>query len=264
MYLIAEPFWIQKLGCSEAEFEDAFWPEKSVEGPTERRFAVADGATETSFSSVWAKQLVRCYCRGKLDPHRGFEETLRGLQTKWNRVVRRNPLPWYAEEKLQSGTYATLLGLTIHDTVKTSSSGEWQAIASGDTCLVHMRGERVVTTFPITSSGEFTNQPTLLSTNLNANVSALKEIRMACGRWESGDTFYVMTDALAAWFFREFEAGCCPWQILRDISDKPSDKKTRSDERFPALRSFEDWIQGLRANSSLKNDDVTLYRIEIQ
>jgi hypothetical protein len=30
------------------------------------------------------------------------------------------------------------------------------------------------------------------------------------------------------------------------------------------LRSFEDWIQGLRANSSLKNDDVTLYRIEIQ
>ncbi|HET8887797.1 MAG TPA: protein phosphatase 2C domain-containing protein [Candidatus Angelobacter sp.] len=263
MYLIAEPFWIQKSGCSEAEFEDAFWPEKSIDGPTERRFAVADGATETSFSSIWAKQLVRCYCRGELDQEHDFEQTLRQLQIKWNQIVRRKPLPWYAEQKLESGTYATLLGLTMHDASQNSSAGEWHAIASGDTCLIQMRGDRVITTFPITSSEEFTNQPILLSTNLDANINALKAMCKTSGHWEPGDTFYVMTDALAAWFFREFEVGCSPWRILRDLSAEPS-QNDRSDKRFAPLRLFRDWIHELRADSALKNDDVTLYRIEIQ
>lgn len=261
MYLIAEPFWIQKSGCSEAEFEDAFWPEKSVDGSAERKFAVADGATETSFSSIWAKQLVRCYCRGELDPERDFERTLRQLQIRWNQIVRRKPLPWFAEQKLESGTYAALLGLTLHDANPNSPVGQWQAIASGDTCLIQMRGDRIITRFPITSSEEFTNQPILLSTNLNANASALKAIRTSCGGWESGDTFYLMTDALAAWFFREFETGRSPWTVLRDISGESSGKR---DNRFPSLRPFSEWVQELRAEHALKNDDVTLYRIEIQ
>jgi hypothetical protein len=236
MYLIAEPFWIQKLGCSEAEFEDAFWPESSIEGQSQRKFAVADGATETSFSAVWAKQLVRSYCRGELDTEGDLEQTLARLQSRWYRIVRRKPLPWYAEQKLESGTYAALLGLTVHESDQNGVKGKWQAIASGDACLVQMRGDTPVITFPMTASTEFTNQPVLLSTNVTANGAALASIQTVSGHWESGDTFYLMTDALAAWFFREHEKGYAPWETLRDLASEPSHKKPSSKERFPSLR----------------------------
>jgi hypothetical protein len=266
MHLIAEPFWIQKSGCSAAEYEDAFWPENSTDGRLERRFAVADGATETSFSSIWAKQLVRSYCRGELDSEGDLEQSLTRLQCRWDQIVRRRKLAWYAEEKLRSGTYAALLGVTLHEASQNGDSGgRWRAVGSGDACLVQMRGEDPVMTFPMTSSQEFTNHPILLSTNVAANANALGAIQKASGGWEPGDTFYLMTDALAAWFFREHEQGGTPWEALRDLSNEPSSPtESGSADRFPALRAFGEWIQELRATQTLRNDDVTLYRIEIQ
>src|SRR5579872_5829734 len=113
MYLSAQPLWMPKAGSSTEECDDAFCPEHEVEGINCRRFAVADGATETSFSGIWARQLVRSYCHGDMDTPELRATAFRLLQEKWWKIVRRKRLAWFAEEKLQLGTFSSLLGITF-------------------------------------------------------------------------------------------------------------------------------------------------------
>ncbi len=59
-----------------------------------------------------------------------------------------------------------------------------------------------------------------------------------------------MTDALACWFFRESEQGNKPWLVLRNLDTQGS-------------VSFEKFVTDLRSAGLMKNDDVTLLRIDI-
>src|SRR5579862_2824599 len=105
-------FWMPKEGNTLAEYEDAFWPrEKQIGDTFPLRLAVADGATETSFSGLWARLLVAAYGRGRL-AEGNLQSALDQIRHVWRRAVGQKPLPWYAEEKLRSGAYASLLGLT--------------------------------------------------------------------------------------------------------------------------------------------------------
>jgi len=60
-----------------------------------------------------------------------------------------------------------------------------------------------------------------------------------------------MTDALACWFMREAEEGRTPWRVLRDLDT--------SDE----IKPFREWVETLRKEGAMRNDDVTLLRIDI-
>jgi hypothetical protein len=71
------------------------------------------------------------------------------------------------------------------------------------------------------------------------------------GDWQSGDSFYAATDALAAWFLRSAHAGERPWEVLRDLD---------TDAGPP---SFAEWVLERRAAGAMHNDDVTLVRIDI-
>ena len=107
--------WLPKAGNRSEEYEDAFWPTRSeVVTGGELYCAVADGATETSFSGQWARQLVRAFGNGDL-AERDWTAQLAKEQSRWLHTVQRKPLPWYAEEKARSGAFAALLGLTVGD-----------------------------------------------------------------------------------------------------------------------------------------------------
>ena len=252
MRLFAAPLWLPKNGNTTAEYEDAYWPKRSVEGISEHRFAVADGATETSFSGIWAKQLVRAYCKGSMDSPVAMAETLDQLRRQWWHIVERKNLPWYASEKLKSGTYSALLGLTLYDKQHGEADGTWVAIAIGDCCLVQIRADSVVIAFPMTKSSAFSNRPALVSTSKSPadRQKELALVQSASGAWRSEDRFFLMTDALAAWFLREYEQGRRPWEALRDVDHDP---------RLP----FGEYVEGLRATHLIRNDDVTFYRIEL-
>lgn len=250
MHLFAKPLWMPKAGNTKAEYEDAFWPRHSVEGISERRFAVADGATETSFSGVWAKQLVRAYGQGLMDSEPQFLQCLSKLQQQWSKIVHRKPLRWYAEEKLRSGTFSAFLGLRLFDGAANNRHGTWVAIASGDSCLIQIRNNVPVVTFPMSDSSSFGNRPVLLSSKPALNAAAIMSMAKTDGEWDSGDTFYLMTDALASWFFREHESGQRPWAILRDLE-------------LDTSKPFRAWVEDTRRSGGMKNDDVTLYHIDI-
>ena len=64
MHVFSRAYWMPKAGNSEAEYEDSFWP-RFLDGESNNfRFAVADGATEASFSGIWARQIVRAFGKG--------------------------------------------------------------------------------------------------------------------------------------------------------------------------------------------------------
>jgi hypothetical protein len=227
-----------KRGNSADEYEDAFWPPRGGERRGRvLRCAVADGATEASFSARWAQMLTRAYCRGALDVCR-LAETLRPLQAAWSAEIGGRPLPWYAQEKVRQGAFSSLLGLTIRD-------GRWEAIAVGDSCLFLVRDDELITAFPLQASDLFGSTPLLLSSNPARNAALGDHLCQARGEALPGDRFLLMTDAVACWFLADAEAGGQPWNTI------------------PPGRRFASWLAGRRAAHVMRNDDVTVLGLDL-
>ncbi len=238
MHIRSRAFWLPKAGCSVEEYEDAFWPASTFDRDIELfRAAVADGATEASFAGVWARILVRAYCKGQVGGKK-LAKFLPVLQKEWTETVGDRPLPWYAEQKAAQGGFSTVTGLTLFD------DRRWEASAIGDSCLFQVRGDQVVVSFPLDHSSQFGSRPVLLSSR-GLGVESL----VSCtGSWQEDDVFYLMSDAIASWFLRFVEA------------------ESRVPSTFVELEEdavFGDLIVDLRRKGELKNDDVTMVRIRL-
>lgn len=232
----------QKAGNSAAECEDASWPGTSADEQLPLRIAAADGATDAVFSGLWAKILVNSWGRERLALD-DFATSIERKARVWRRLIKNRHLPWYVEEKAQSGSFAALAAVELH------ANGIWNAVACGDCCLFQIRGQELIASFPISESREFSNSPVLLSTG---NVEQFRnEIRFDSGRWESGDHLYLMTDALACWFLGQCECGRVPWKLMTEIA---------LSERI----GFADWIADLRKQNQIKNDDCTLVSVTLE
>jgi hypothetical protein len=240
MQISLRTFWLPKKGNTSEEYEDAFWPREAMTVSSDRfRFAVADGATESSFAGSWARLLVRAYCRDQLSD-RKIRKQLPQLQREWYSSVETTSLPWYAEEKLAQGAFATMLGLTLFRE-RSASELTWDSTAIGDSCLFQVRGGEIVTSFPIARSDEFNNRPMLVSSNSTDWTATRKS-----GAWKPTDVFYLMTDAIANWFLRSVENGEQPSALL---------------DRIDGSEDFREWVDSLRDSGAMRNDDVTVLRI---
>lgn len=260
MKVRAQVFWAAKDGNSDDEYEDAYAPDDRLsERPVilagnPLRFAVADGATEASFSRLWARLLVKGYCESRSrvwSSQAGF----RALQHEWAADVNARALAWYAEEKARLGAHSTLLGVSLIGPRPARAKGQLRRAeirAVGDTCAFHIRGSRcgpkVHAVFPLQRSDEFTNSPALLSSV--APLRAIPPRLRTEWRLRRGDNLYLMTDALACWCLDQCEKAHAPWDDIRarlKDADRPA---------------FVDWIAHLRSQCGLKNDDVTLLAIQ--
>jgi len=245
-------FWMPKAGNARSEYEDSFWPRQDDFGATSPvlRLAVADGATETSFSGIWARLLVSSYGRGRLTGDAAGDELCK-IRRAWRRAVGQKPLPWYAEEKLRSGAFSSLSGLTIFPPGNESAgAGDWQATSIGDSCLFQMRGGDLIHSYPFSQADEFNSRPRLIS-SLDGGDDPEFVAHTVRGSWQAGDTLFLMTDALACWFLRGMESS-------EPVSERLNTLQVQSD--------FELLIDELRSTIDaegkpvLKNDDVTLLR----
>ncbi len=234
MRIRLRPLAAGKRGNARQEYEDALWPRRGLVGDG-IRCAVADGATEASFSGLWARLLVEAYRRGALGPDLA---ALPILQRRWQERVQRVPLPWYAEEKARLGAFSALLGLTITD-------GGWEALAVGDSCLFHRR-EGSWTVFPIGCSALLTAAPHLIPSLPARSTDITAHLHRAHGSLQSSDTLYLATDALAGWLLRHIEAG-----------SPCADLDTLQPATFPA------WLEAQRDARTIRNDDTTVIRIDV-
>lgn len=198
MHVVSQVWCLPKNGSTPAEYEDAFYPDGGLDFETKFcQFAVADGATETSFSGLWARFLVSAYCHGELSEKRLWRSIAK-YRRRWFKAVTSNPLPWYAEEKLRMGAFSSLAGLTVHAPTETKEVALWEALAIGDSCLFQVRKEEFIVKWPLDSSSQFGYHPILVSSNATPGEESTE--RRITGEWTTGDWFYLMTDAIALWY----------------------------------------------------------------
>ncbi|MBW3537066.1 MAG: protein phosphatase 2C domain-containing protein [Actinobacteria bacterium] len=245
--------WVPRAGSSVAQYEDAFYPRSDGARHARRlRFAVADGASESMLSGLWADLLVRTWCKAR---RRRLPQILELAKGAWEvelaayleeRDRNERPIQWFEEPGLEKGAFATLLGVafaTDHD----HTGGQWEATAVGDSCLFQVRDGELLSAFPIKSSSEFDSTPKLVPSRTCHTDKVLAAADVERGEWHSGDTFFLATDAVAASFLAAYESGSAPWEALAAVGP----------EAFPAF------VASLRNDRSLRNDDVTVMRIEV-
>ena len=232
--------WLPKAGNTSDEYEDAFSPNEDVSiDAKEFRCAVADGATESSFCREWAQLLVEGFRTG-----RAIDE----LRKDWQLSVEGKELPWYAEEKLQFGAYAALVVLQVN------SDRTWEAKAVGDCCVMHLRADTLLCSFPLSDSESFNNSPSLLSSKSSTETSEA-DLKMY-GTWEPGDCFLLLSDALACWALsRQDDTDSNLIQLLTlsdsiQFADLITRQRVRSDEENAS-------------SVKMRNDDVTLMRVNV-
>jgi hypothetical protein len=168
------------------------------------------------------------------------------LRHEWNDQVHGKSLAWYAEQKVSSGAFAALVGLTI------AEDGTWKAEAIGDSCLMQVRGDQMLFSFPVVLAEDFNNSPFLLSTSLNdaTGNDGLPETKH--GEWKSGDVFLLMSDAIAHWTLQRNEGHGDAMKWIDEIASK---------EAFDAFTDLERRTLDNDGRPLMRNDDVTLLRV---
>jgi serine/threonine protein phosphatase PrpC len=235
MHTSATAWWAPKSGNAASEYEDAYAVKPEV-----LRFAVADGASETSFARQWAELLVEGFVQDAPSAAE-LHDFVAPLQATWAEGQKGKATAWYAERKAREGAFSSLLGVSI--------DGErWRALAIGDSCLFVVRSGKILHAFPLERAEQFSNRPSLLSSVSRANAGVWNEVVTTEGDLQARDRLLLMTDALAQWFLVEAEMGRRPWAALAKVT---------SPEQFTAT------IDVLRAGGALRNDDVTLVSVEV-
>ncbi|MCA9801172.1 MAG: protein phosphatase 2C domain-containing protein [Cyanobacteria bacterium HKST-UBA02] len=235
-------FRLPKQGNSLLEYEDAAWPldQTELDCPS-FRCAVADGATESSFSDRWARLLVE-----------GFhsQTDLADLRKSWQDEISTIELPWYAEQKADSGAYAALLGLVLEEGEGKIS---FTSTSVGDCCLFQIRKKHRIMTFPDFSFESFDSTPALLSSRADTSREEPEELT-GSGEAKPGDNFVLLTDAIAAWTLRH--PARVEDRLLKLVALK-------SQEEFQELVESQRDDRDAEGRPAMKNDDVTFLLIEI-
>ncbi len=286
MGVTAKKFWSSRKGNTPEEYEDA-----CAANPASGRYAVADGATEGCFTGLWARLLVDDFVGRSGQGMESWPSSLSAIQAQWDGDVLARNLPYHAEPWVRRGAYAAFLGVVLTDSHPPSGeepearptvsacplAGEgqgvrgtyrWQAIAVGDTCLFHTRGNALIRAFPLEDSQQFNNAPKLVGARTSTEVILQRCLVWRDGHCQPGDRLWLMTDALAEWCLSEAEAGGNPWAELEsllncEVVSSAADRcavSGREDEGGP----FVSWINELRSTRRLRNDDVTLLALLFQ
>ncbi|MBD2189032.1 protein phosphatase 2C domain-containing protein [Pseudanabaena mucicola] len=235
-FQLVQSFSVQKAGNAIAECED-MWD--YVQHHMGISLALSDGATESSFAREWSKELVTNFVHRHEIGDGDWQNWLLRSQKSWQSGLAEQNLSWFAKRKAAVGAFATFVSLEI------CSDFRWKAMAIGDSCIFMVRDHQLLRSFPIQNSDQFNYHPRLLATY----PQLVNDMRQISGKAKLGDRFYLATDAIACWIFKQIEANQDPWLKLEQISSQDL---------------FVNWVNELRDCQQIVNDDTTLLCLEIQ
>jgi len=228
---------LPKIGNRAEENEDAV--ANAADG---LRFAIADGATEGWESGRWSSHVASAFIRQPPTPD-AFPAWLAEVRRVWVPPAVNGPVPWYAVAKQEEGSFSTMAGLEIRRT-KTAPGWGWRAVAIGDSCILHVRGDALQVAFPLTAATEFGNRPRLVPSGAK---TPCPEPEWLAGRAAPGDLFILATDAVAARLFH-------PPTFKSALAAVDESLRTRDSQTLLAL---------LREVQATINDDVSVIGIRL-
>lgn len=241
-----QAFSVSKMGHKDRENEDAV-----AYDAREGWIAVADGATEASYSREWAEILAESLTPAtsrtsrmldSLFPQRRLGPVVADLQQKWHETVpwdRLESLGWLFVEKAQQGALATFLALRILE-----ENQEWVAMGIGDCNLfiVDEQGKARLS-IPAQSAAEFGTSPDLVPSVPGPQVKrALDALWRKAGKWKPRERMLICTDAVAAYVLHAEQRGR---------------SAIRSLVRVKTTEEFSGWVNEARV-SGMRNDDSTI------
>lgn len=248
MFFEHQAFWLPKDVERSEEFQDA-WCVDQEHGVA----AIADGVSSSLFSGSWAKILTKAVVEEPpyIDDMPALPEWLAEHRAAWIEPIDESKLAWHQKPKFQQGASTTLLWIEMYvaDQAETGVAGASQiyGYAIGDTCLFHVREDKVLRSFPLEKSEEFQKDPAVIN-----SFDKQRDHLLQFETWESfcqqGDMLVLCTDAVASWAMAQMEAGTPPrWRSYWG-------------------KSQEDWqaeVMQLRAEQQMRYDDATLLLLRI-
>ena len=238
-------FSIPKRGLSEVENEDAVaFDFNSTMG----WLAIADGATEASYSREWARLLVESFRKhflhqvGRVEECSASIEKIRRVlidtqklwheEVPWDRLASRG---WLFEEKARQGAFATFLGVKLQ-------GEQWAAIGIGDCNLfILTRTDEMRLSFPASSATAFGTAPLLVpSIPGSAMEKALSTLSCTSGCWQEGEHLIACTDAVAAYLLTHSDEKSVWTSLLAAATPE----------------EFRAWVEAAR-EVGMRNDDST-------
>ena len=221
---------------------------------------MADGASEALLAGRWAQLLVKQFVNA--EPRTRLWPTIETAIDAWpatrsNYIKARErqgkPIAWYEEPGLERGAYATILACRFRGPArdKNETAGRYNAWAVGDSCFLQVRDDALLSSFPKSRSEDFGYSPELVPSRPADPEVIRRHVRVRRGLWRRGDSVYLVTDAIAHWFFEQAESGKHPWRSLAQL------------DSTSGSTSFSDWIEDLHADHVIHNDDCTVVRIEL-
>lgn len=220
------------------------------------RFAVADGATDATFSGLWARLVTRSFVRFGVPTSGDDCETeeflafFRRLQRRWMRATGQGTgrLNWSAEARVvREGSFCTFAGVEFHLDDQGCEMRWW---AIGDACVIVASAKGSVDSFPLKGSWEFSNRSAMVKTRGDFLETHDSDVFFGRRFLKKGDRILLVTDALAE-------------QLLsRRIQGLPN--KFLPDWLYVSMSDmeFQEWVAMARI-FGMKNDDVTLVMVEV-
>lgn len=230
-----------KLGNSEGEYEDAF-----AFNLRTRRFAIADGASDSIFSNIWAQNLVDSFTKSTV-PLRYRKKLVRSLlsqsREKWFNSIEWNDLKWFVKNKAVKGSFSTFLGIEIR---KRGNNYHYNGVTVGDSCLFTLNEE--LFSFPMKQASEFNITPNLMWSGYGSPFNEeykwdFPKLTSFDGNLLPGDSIILATDSISKWIL---EDGANRYRFLLESPD-PMEK-----------------IEELLQAREMRNDDITLAIITLE
>lgn len=237
MTVAPPPVLMSSFGVAKHGNADAEWEDSAAHSEGHARFAVADGAAAAYQAGVWSHLLTGGFITDPfaIDNDPQFIEWWRRRAGEWQEMTRvDDDPPYYVQHAQRRGSHATLLCVELRP------GPSYLAGAVGDTCLLHARGGRIRSAFPVESADSFGYRPDLIPTNQTDPPTLAR----ASGTLESGDVLIGATDAAAEWLLRARAASC----------DEPLSAV------LGATQSMDEVVASARRSGGLRNDDVAIVR----
>lgn len=230
---------LPKSGFEPSECEDSIGVDEQ-----NCRFAVADGATEAFDARSWAERLAHNWVRSDtpIDAdafHDWIAAEGLALHSSWNQMT----LPWYAEEKARKGSFAAFVGVEFDLAAAVPS---WKAIALGDACLFHCRDGSLIKSLPLSDAASFNSAPLLVASDPTLHRSSAPALVIDSGACQNNDVFYLLSDAVAAWYLEHYE-----------VSDLSGVIESSDNAVIAAF------FENERNAGRMKNDDIAVIRLEV-
>ena len=221
-------------------------------------FAIADGASQSFYPSIWAELLVNHFCKNPNINKGNWEDWLQPIQEKWlveveQRVIKaknENRPVWVTNQNRFSSrepATSTFIGVQfIGDKVKGS--------IIGDSCLFIVEGDQLskkyqlIQTFLLKESKDFNDCPGYFASYNKDNNFISDNFQISLNQKKSQkDIYFILaTDALSEYIFKCTENENNIFETLLNISSSGN--------------TFENFVASARNSDSIKmkNDDVTL------